>query len=190
LIGVLREKQPYVRLVSMQYGKPHSVWLSLGTNLTEREENLRNAVSALKTRDGIRMVTQSDWFDTEPWGNADQPAFLNMAVEIETDLSPLELLNAVKSIERAMGRVPGTRWGPRLIDIDIVLYEDRVLETPELTVPHTRFRERAFVLEPLAQIAGQVIDPVSRATVADLNARVDSAGTVRRTTPTLHIGSD
>jgi len=174
----------------MQYGKPHSVWLSLGTNIAEREENLRDALKALDAHDGIRISRESDWFDTEPWGVADQPTFLNMAVEIETELAPLELLNAVKSIERELGRVPGTRWGPRLIDIDIVLYEDRILETPELTVPHERFRERSFVLEPLAQIAGHVVDPVTQATIADLNARIDSTGTVRRTTPTQHIGSD
>jgi len=158
--------------------------------MAQREEHLRNAVKALDEYDGIRIRKESDWFDTEPWGLVDQPAFLNMAVEIETELNPLELLNAVKSIERMLGRGPGTHWGPRVIDIDIVLYEDRILETPELTVPHKQFRKRAFVLEPLAQIAGDIIDPVTHATIAELAARPEAAGKVRRIAPSQHIGTD
>ncbi len=156
------------------------VHLSLGSNLGDRRANLRAALDALEHLPQTRVTIESHVFETDAWGVTDQPAFLNLVAEIETDLTPLELLNAVKSIERVLGREPGTRWGPRTIDLDIVLWEDTVLSTPELTIPHAEFRNRAFVLVPLAEIAPERVDPVSGRTVAELAARPHSAGAVTR----------
>ena len=162
------------------------VHLSLGSNLGDRAANLRAAIQALAATDRIRVTAESAWYVTEPVGNASQPSFLNAAVEIETDLEPLELLKTVKTIEQRLGRRPSERWGPRAIDIDIVLWGDRVMAGDELTLPHKEFRRRAFVLVPLAEIAPDAVDPVSGMTVVQLQARPEARGTVRRYTPEDH----
>ena len=147
------------------------VWLSLGSNLGDRGANLVEAVTALAQCPGIDVIATSSVYETEPVGETDQPPFYNMAVEIETDLTPLELLNAVKSVETQLGRQPTYRWGPRVIDIDLILWGQRQWESEELTLPHREFRNRAFVLQPLADIASDAVDPVTGMTVAEL-ARV------------------
>ena len=154
--------------------------LSLGSNLGDREANLRIALGVLDELDGTEVRAVSHCYETAAWGAPDQPVFLNLAAEIETALGPLELLNAIKGIERRLGREPGVRWGPRAIDIDIILCERVVLDTPELTVPHRAFRTRAFVLTPLAEIAADARDPVTGATMSELAARPEAAGAVRR----------
>jgi len=146
------------------------VYLSLGSNLGDRAGNLERAVSLLEKLERSRLLVVSQYYETEPVGDIEQPPFLNLAAAIETGLDPLELLAALKGTERAMGRESSARWGPRLIDIDIVLYGDRVVATSELTIPHPRFRDRAFVLRPLAEIGGRVIDPVTGSTVDELAA--------------------
>ena len=157
------------------------VLLGLGSNLGDREAYLRDAIGATGRLEGTRIVAMSHCYETEPLGLSDQPAYMNLAAEIETVLGPLELLNALKQIERALGRENGARWGPRIIDIDIILCESVVLDTPELSIPHPEFRNRAFVLTPLAEIAGEATDPVSGATVVELASRPEAVGQVRRT---------
>ncbi len=150
------------------------VCLSLGSNLGDRAEYLRRALEAVAALPDTRLVAQSSIHETAPWGVTEQPSFLNLAAEIETALGPLELLNAVKALELRLGRTPGPQWGPRVVDIDLVLWQDVVMETDALTLPHPRFRERAFVLLPLREIAPDAVDPVTGRTVAELAATLDS----------------
>ncbi len=155
------------------------VWLSLGSNLGDRAELLRDAIRALKKLSQVCAV--SPVYETAPVGQLNQPAFLNAAVEIETALAPLELLNAVKSVENALGRTPRTRWGSREIDIDLVLWPGYVLTSDALTLPHPEFRNRRFVLAPLADIAPDARDPISGLRVDELLARPEVQGQVTKT---------
>ncbi len=160
------------------------VHLALGSNLGNREATLRAAVEAVGRLRGTRVVAVSHGYETEPWGVADQPAFLNAAVAIETSLEPVELLRALKDVERALGRTSaGVKWGPRVIDIDIVLWGDLQLSGPELVVPHPEFRRRAFVLAPLAEIAGEARDPVTGMTVEELLRRPEVEGRAIKAKP-------
>jgi len=160
--------------------RTHRVWIGLGGNVGDRAKMLREALHAVHELDRTRVVTASHLYETEPWGVSDQPLFLNAAAEIETELAPLELLNAVKGIEWRLGREPSVRWGPRRIDIDIILWDGIVVDEPELRVPHPAFRERAFVLTPLAEIAGAQRDPETERTIADLAQDPSEAGVMRR----------
>ncbi len=127
-------------------------YVSLGTNLGDREQNLRDALTALDRLCGTRVTKVSDLFETDPVGYADQPDFLNLCAALETRLSPRALLGACLGIEAAVGRVRTFRNAPRVIDIDLLLYEGVHSDDPELILPHPRMRERAFVLVPLRQI--------------------------------------
>lgn len=149
-----------------------NVLLSLGSNVGDREANLVAALEGIHALKTCAVVRLSHCYETKPVGEVEQPDFLNMAAEIETAYEPLELLDAVKGIEREVGRVPTKRWGPRVIDIDIILWKDRVVSEPELSIPHPEYRHRTFVLAPLAEIAPDAVDPVSGATVTELLADV------------------
>lgn len=156
-----------------------TVYLGLGANLGDREANLMEAVRRLRSL-GVKVEVCSSLYETEPIGYTDQSPFLNAACRAKTDLSPEQLLAAIKDIEREMGRVPSFLNAPRFIDIDILLYGDLVTNTPDLTIPHPRLAERAFVLVPLVEIAPELIHPVLEKTVAELLKEVQGLEGVRK----------
>jgi len=133
--------------------------LGLGSNLGDRAGRLSKARAALAEH-GVKIRAASSLYETEPLGFREQPWFVNQAVEVESALSPHKLLRLVKRVEKAMGRTAARRDGPRVIDLDILLAEDTVVRTEELTIPHPRLTERNFVLVPLAEIAPQAVHPV------------------------------
>ncbi len=143
------------------------VYIALGSNLGEREENLKKAVELLAGAGQVKKV--SPFYDSAPQGVVDQPRFLNGALEFSTTLTPRALLARLKSIEREMGRDPGgERNGPRVIDLDIILFGRLVIEEEGLVVPHPRMHERAFVLKPLAEIAPDALHPKLKKSVQEL----------------------
>jgi 2-amino-4-hydroxy-6-hydroxymethyldihydropteridine diphosphokinase len=133
-------------------------YVGLGSNLGDREAMLRRAIDLLGERVRVRAV--SSIRETEPWGLVDQPPFLNAAVEIDTELGPRELLHLLLELERLLGRTrEGERYGPRTIDLDLLVYGDEIVEEPGLTVPHPRLHERRFALEPLAELEPELVVP-------------------------------
>ncbi len=144
-------------------------YIGLGANLADREGTIEQAVGLLGAEPGIEVVSVSSLRETEPWGRVAQPAFLNGAVALETTLEPRALLGVLLDVERRLGRVRDERWGPRTIDLDLLLYGDVVLDEPGLTVPHPLLHERAFVLEPLQELDPELAVP-GRGSVADLLA--------------------
>jgi 2-amino-4-hydroxy-6-hydroxymethyldihydropteridine diphosphokinase len=143
------------------------VYLALGSNRGDRVANLRRAMEELD-KVGVKVQRVSSFYKTEPVDFGPQAWFLNCAVEAFTDFMPMQLLKAVKSVERALGRRPGVSKGPRLIDIDILLYENVVVRTAALTIPHARMNERRFVLVPLRELAPAARHPINRRTVTEL----------------------
>ena len=155
-----------------------TVYLSLGSNLGDRAKNLRNAIAALGSA-GVRVVRVSSLYETEPVDFLDQPWFLNCAVEAVTARAAPDLLQALRGIETQMGSKKLVAKGPRLIDIDILLYGNEVIDTPELQIPHPRMHLRRFVLEPLAEIAPSVQHPVSHLSISELLTRTPDKSAVR-----------
>jgi 2-amino-4-hydroxy-6-hydroxymethyldihydropteridine diphosphokinase len=144
------------------------IFLSLGTNLGDREENLIRCLETLGAVEELEIIRISSIYETDPIGVTEQPDFLNMVVEIITSLSPMELLHTVKNIEKKLGRKETFRWGPRLIDIDILAYKNLILEENELFIPHQRLAERLFVLVPLKEIAPFFRHPKTKKPVKEL----------------------
>jgi 2-amino-4-hydroxy-6-hydroxymethyldihydropteridine diphosphokinase len=147
----------------------HTTYLLLGSNLGDRVATLHRALVALAGKIG-KINSVSAVYETAAWGNEGQPAFLNQAICVATDLTPQQLLAACQEVENAADRVRIEPWGPRTLDVDILFYDDLVLDTPELTIPHPRLPERLFALVPLADIATTYVHPRLRKSVADLLA--------------------
>lgn len=148
-------------------------YVGLGANLGDREATLRCAVELLRAARGTEVVAVSSLRETDPVGVVDQPRFLNGAVALETELSPRELLETLLSVERDLGRVrDGNRWGPRTVDLDLLVYGDLVVDEHGLRVPHPRLHERAFALEPLAELDPSLEIP-GRGRVSELIAALD-----------------
>ncbi|MHC4592597.1 MAG: 2-amino-4-hydroxy-6-hydroxymethyldihydropteridine diphosphokinase [Planctomycetota bacterium] len=137
----------------------HTVYIGLGSNLGAREETLRGALEMLDSRDDVSVTQVSSFIETEPVGGPPQGRFLNAAAELHCDLEPCQLLDALQDVERVLGRERGIRWGPRTLDLDVLLYDDRVVSKPGLEIPHPLMHKRRFVLEPLCEIAPDVVHP-------------------------------
>jgi 2-amino-4-hydroxy-6-hydroxymethyldihydropteridine diphosphokinase len=149
--------------------------IALGSNLEDPREQVRRGFEALATLPQSRLLARSRLYRTSPWGITEQPDFINAAARLETSLTPRALLDALRTIESRAGRVRGVRNGPRVLDLDLLLYGDRIVDEPDLVVPHPRLHERAFVLLPLADVAPE-LDVPGHGRVRDLLARVDASG--------------
>ena len=156
-----------------------TVYLSLGSNVGDRAKNLQNAIAALADA-GVEVVRVSSIYETEPVDLREQPWFLNCVVEAQTNLPPLGLLEALRAIEARLGSKKLVPKGPRVIDVDILLYGAETIDTPELQVPHPRMHLRRFVLTPLAEIAPQSRHPVSGLTAAEMLASTEDKSQVRK----------
>lgn len=154
------------------------VLLGLGSNLGDREENIRKAIMLLQERTEVLAI--SSIYESEPMYHEDQPWFINCAAKAETELSPREMLSRLKEVERRMGRTNEIRYGPRIIDIDILFYGSQVIGEEGLTIPHPKIPERAFVLIPLAEIEPNFLHPVLRKTISELLAALHTEKVVKK----------
>lgn len=161
--------------ISDRIEKMERAYLLLGTNLGNLKQNLKNALASLEKND-IKILKISKIYRTKPWGKADQPDFLNMAVEVETSFSPQELLKILKGIEQKLKREKNEKWGPRIIDIDILFYGNRRINESDLIIPHPYFFERNFAIIPMADIAPDFIPPGQNKCIKEVKAGVDSEG--------------
>jgi 2-amino-4-hydroxy-6-hydroxymethyldihydropteridine diphosphokinase len=144
-------------------------YIGIGSNLGNREDNCERAISLLSTN-GLNIIKKSSMIETEPWGVLDQPAFINIAVSVKTILSPEKLLALCKKIETDVGRTETIMWGPRIIDLDILFYDELVIEKSGLSIPHPHIKDRAFVLKSLAEIAPDFVHPVLNKSIKELLA--------------------
>lgn len=158
-------------------GEPPDAWLGLGSNMGRRARMLAKALDALKAQEGLELLATSSVYETDPVGVTDQPEFLNMVARFRCALTPEELLLAMHAVEKQLGRVRVKRWGPRTIDIDLLLLGELQIATDELTVPHPEMTRRQFVLIPLAEVAPDLPLPGGRTAAEIADA---STGTVRR----------
>ncbi len=137
------------------------VFIGLGSNLGEREKNCEEAIRLIG-ESGITVVSRSSMYETEPWGVKDQPMFINMVICVQTEREPSELLRALKDVEKKMGRNETKKWAPRIIDLDILLYDDITVDEPDLKIPHPYMFDREFVIKPLSEIAPEVVKKYNR----------------------------
>jgi 2-amino-4-hydroxy-6-hydroxymethyldihydropteridine diphosphokinase len=145
--------------------------IGLGSNLGDRWATLEGAIAALARTNGIHVQKVSSFHESKPVGGPPgQAMYLNAAAVIEADLDPHRLLLVLQEIEGKFGRVRSVRWGERTLDLDLLLFDKQIVSTPELTIPHPRMRERRFVLEPLAEVASEIVDPITKRTIAELLA--------------------
>lgn len=157
-------------------GMTHTVYLSLGTNLGDRAANLKQAITSLPPQ--MRVKAKSKVYETPPWGYTEQDAFLNQVVKVTTYLEPEPLLKHLKRLEVALGRKATFRYGPRLIDLDILFFDDLVYESPALTIPHPHVHERGFVLLPMMDIAPDHVHPVTKRSIREMIALCNTDGIV------------
>lgn len=157
---------------------PKLVYLSLGSNVGDRETQLRDAQARLSAAG--RVVAVSSFYETEPVEFTQQPWFLNCAVALETGKTPQQLMTAILRIEEEMGRQRGQKKGPRSIDIDILIFEDLIMDSTELTIPHPAMHQRRFVLEPLAEIAPELLHPIFKKTISELRDALPAGQAVRK----------
>ena len=151
----------------------HIVYLALGSIMGDRLSNLKSAIANLAPQ--MTLKAKSPVYETPPWGYENQDPFLNQVVKVETYLDSAGLLRHLKRLDKALGRAPTFQNGPRVIDIDILFYDDEVVNTPPLVIPHPRLQERAFVLVPLADIAAEFVQPLLGKTVSQMLAEVDAS---------------
>jgi 2-amino-4-hydroxy-6-hydroxymethyldihydropteridine diphosphokinase len=144
------------------------VYAGLGSNLGNKRENIIKAIDRLDACEGICVKEKSAFFNTTPVGGPLQPDYVNCAIGMETEIEPQVLLEEFKKIEIGLGRKPGVRWGPRVVDLDILLYGNRIVDEHNLKIPHERMHERAFVLEPLCEISPDIKHPVSGISISEL----------------------
>lgn len=163
-----------------------SIVLGLGSNLGDRLATLQRAVDMLADEPGVRLLACSRVWETAPVGGVEQPDFLNVVVRAEVDLDPRGLLDACHRVEAALGRIRGVRWGPRTVDIDVLLFGDRTIDEPDLTVPHPRMLERAFVLLPLLELDPDPVLP-DGTRVLDVPLGPDAAAGARPFAPPLRL---
>jgi 2-amino-4-hydroxy-6-hydroxymethyldihydropteridine diphosphokinase len=161
----------------MLRGVMHKAYLGLGSNVGDRATNLAAAIESLEPE--VRVLRTSHIYETEPWGYTEQAKFLNQAAEVETALSPAELLKHIKHVEGLVGRKATFRYGPREIDIDILLFDDLLVSEGNLQIPHPRLAERAFALEPLADLARETCVPGHNRSVIELLSLISHAGVKR-----------
>jgi 2-amino-4-hydroxy-6-hydroxymethyldihydropteridine diphosphokinase len=159
----------------------YRVFLGLGSNVGERHRFLNAAAHELKRLDRTKAIWSSSVYETEPFGKHDQPKFLNAVVELETELAPPELLHHVKALEQRVGRTPSERWGPREIDVDILLYDGVVHDDENLKVPHAELEKRRFFLVPFREIAPEVVHPISGMTIEEMANACRDTGKVLKT---------
>ena len=151
-----------------------TAYLGLGSNLGDRRKNLQDALELLDTLDdGAKVLRSSNVYETEPWGLADQPKFLNCVLEVTTTVSPEGLLALAKQVEQTLGREWSPKYGPRVIDVDVLLYGNITMDTPDLQIPHPRMEQRAFALVPLAELADGAVHPVLGLTIDQMATEVD-----------------
>jgi 2-amino-4-hydroxy-6-hydroxymethyldihydropteridine diphosphokinase len=160
----------------------YRVFLGLGSNLGERQVFLQRAVDSLRSVPAIKIIWSSSVYETDPYGKTDQPRFLNAVLEVETSLPPDALFRHTKQIEQQIGRTSSERWGPREIDIDLLLYDGLVFTDGSVTVPHPELPRRKFVLIPLRELAPDLVHPVSGLTVEELASECTGKGRVVKST--------
>jgi dihydroneopterin aldolase/2-amino-4-hydroxy-6-hydroxymethyldihydropteridine diphosphokinase len=164
----------YERIANWRLNFVAIAYIGIGSNLGNRQKNCSRAIEILVTK-GIVIRKKSSMYETEPWGVTDQPRFINMVVEVETELEPHELLRTLKDIEREVGRGETFKWGPRIIDLDILFFNDLFLRDNILQIPHPLMHKRDFVLKPLCEIAPDKIHPLLRVRIRDLLEKLEKS---------------
>ncbi|MCR5469077.1 MAG: 2-amino-4-hydroxy-6-hydroxymethyldihydropteridine diphosphokinase [Lachnospiraceae bacterium] len=153
--------------------KWHIAYISIGSNIGNKEKYLYEGIKAIDKLDTCKVTMTSKFRETEPYGKTDQDKFLNGALEVETLLSPDELLDNLHDVEQKAGRKRKEHWGPRTLDLDILMYDDKIIQTPDLVIPHMDMLNRKFVLEPMAEIAPYVVHPLERKNMLQLKKKLD-----------------